>query len=307
MRTAAAGSTFAFLLHSLIAPNIAVTAVPSENLHASLAQHCSQFDTCDKCSADPSCGFCIDDMKGKCLSGGCSSSNWVGRECRDPQLQCIHAFQDLFPGSSFAEGPCSNVMSNNFKPNSCGGENKCAELASRMLTVCVGEKIPDIPKGRNPNAGKPFTKARSIKMHKAFARAGCAMPKLKQLKATPAPTPVATMSPTHHIDIHHHQKSGAQTSQEAAFESRLANAKKHYVPPTPAPLKELLPAASPQIQAENRQIMAIAVGCGISLVGFIFYKGYQSMQSMKLEAMPTTPRGTEMNGTEEERSHLTYS
>jgi hypothetical protein len=86
-----------------------------------------------------------------------------------------------------------------------------------MLAVCVGQKIPDIPKGRNRNAGvntwylkirlnipftgKPFTKNRSKKMHLAFARAGCAMPKLESLGKTAAPTLLSTPSPTVHVSV----------------------------------------------------------------------------------------------------------
>ena len=102
------------LIHSLAA---------QKNLHSELAAHCAQFNSCKQCSADPQCGYCLDDMagisriysvshmanplsggQGSCLSGGCSSGNWVGRGCKDTQLQCINAFKDLFPGSTFAEG-----------------------------------------------------------------------------------------------------------------------------------------------------------------------------------------------------------
>ena len=118
-------------------------------------------------------------------------------------------------------GPCRKVMSGNFAPDSCTGEASCAVLATRMLSVCIDQKIPDVPRGLNPNAGyclinlasiiwdcagKRFTLARSKKMHAAFARAGCTMPHADKLKSTPAPTPLATGSPSAQVIRYYAQK-----------------------------------------------------------------------------------------------------
>lgn len=189
-----------------------------------------------------------------------------------------------------------------------------------MLSVCINQKIPDVPKGLNPNAGKRFTLSRSKKMHAAFARAGCAMPHATKLKSTPAPTPFATKSHSTQPqispatsgmsgnEVHHRHRVSHQQSQEAAFESRLAQAKRHYVLPSPAPeIASQVPAASPEIQAENRQIVSIAIGCGVAVIGFVGLKITQMLRTVQLQAIPPSPRGTEMHGTEEERIHLQYS
>lgn len=208
-------------------------------------------------------------------------------------------------------------MSGNFAPDSCTGEASCAVLAIRMLSVCIDQKIPDVPRGLNPNAGKRFTLARSKKMHAAFARAGCTMPHAGKLKSTPAPTPLATESPSAQpqkstaasgvTGNQAHHGISHQQSQEAAFENRLAQAKRHYVLPSPAPQTGAqVPAASPEIQAENRQIVSIAIGCGVAVIGFVGFKATQMLRNVQLQAIPPSPRGTEMHGTEEERIHLQY-
>ena len=51
-----------------------------------------------------------------------------------------------------------------------------------------------------------------------------------------------------HIDFHFLVGTSHQQSQEAAFENRLAQAKRHYVLPSPAPQTAAqVPAASPEV------------------------------------------------------------